>query len=116
MKMPEWIKPALVGAGAGAAVLALLGFSWGGWMTSGAADELAAQRTTEAIASVLTPYCVAESKSDPKSAEVLAAMDEASSYQRRGILENAGWATPMGAEEPNHALARECLAALEAKS
>jgi hypothetical protein len=46
------------------------------------------------------------------SAKVLAEIEEASRFQRRGIVEKAGWATPLGAEKPDRALAEACLGEL----
>ena len=61
-----------------------------------------------AVASALTPYCVQNSQNDPSSTVVMAELQEASTYQRRGIVEKAGWATPLGAEKPDRALAEAC--------
>ena len=33
MNVPSYLKPALTGAVIGAAALAIVGFSWGGWVT-----------------------------------------------------------------------------------
>jgi hypothetical protein len=41
-------------------------------------------------------------------------MKAASSYQRSGIVEKAGWATPLGAEKPNSDVAKACGTALSA--
>jgi hypothetical protein len=112
MQIPVWIKPALLGAGAGAIALAIVGFAWGGWVTGGTAQDTAAKESAAAIAAALTPYCVARAESDPQSIQVLAELKAASSYSRRGIVEKAGWATPLGAEEPNRALAQACQLAL----
>lgn len=112
MKFPEWTKPALVGAGAGAVALVSVGFGWGGWMTSGSAAEQSNKQSIAAVAAVLTPYCVQNSKQDPKSVDIMAELKKASLYQRRGIVENAGWATPLGAERPDRALAEACQIAL----
>ena len=112
MNTPEWTKPALTGAGIGAIVLAIVGFSWGGWMTSGSAKDMSNKQSTAAVAAVLTPYCVEMSKSDPKKADVLAELDAAAKFRRRGVIEEAGWATPLGAEKPDRALAEACQAAL----
>jgi alpha/beta superfamily hydrolase len=112
MQFPTWIKPALLGAGVGAIALAFVGFTWGGWVTGGAAQTMADKSSTAAIAAVLTPYCLERSQSDPKSVEILAELKAASSYGRRGIVEKAGWATPLGTEAPNTALAQACQLAL----
>ncbi len=112
MQIPEWTKPALVGAGAGALALAVAGFGWGGWMTSSAAAQMSGKQSIAATAMALTPYCVQKSQSDPKSTDVLAEINNASVYKRRGIVEESGWATPLGADKPDRALAEACLAAL----
>lgn len=108
MKSPEWTKPALSGAALGAVVVAIVGFGWGGWMTSSAATQMSSRDAIAAVASALTPYCVESSKTDPKSTDVMTKLKEASLYQRREIVADAGWATPLGAERPHAALAQAC--------
>ncbi len=112
MQLPEWTKPGLLGAGAGAVALAIVGFGWGGWMTTSAAAKLSYKESLAAATSALTPYCVRNSQNDPNSIDVLAQIDKANSYQKRGIVEKSGWATPLGAEKPDPALAAACLLAL----
>lgn len=112
MQLPEWTKPALFGAGAGAAALAIVGFSWGGWMTGNAAAEMSNKRSMAATARALTPYCLQKSQDDPRLADVLAELEKANSFKRRGIVEESGWATPLDAEKPDRALAEACLIAL----
>ena len=109
MQLPQWTKPALLGAGTGAVALAVVGFGWGGWMTGGSAAEMSSKDSMAAIASALAPYCVQMSQSDPKSTEILTELKAANTYQRRGIVEKAGWATPLGAEKPDRALAQACV-------
>ncbi|MCP4316274.1 MAG: hypothetical protein GY789_09710 [Hyphomicrobiales bacterium] len=112
MQLPEWTKPALLGAGAGAIALAIIGFSWGGWMTGSSAAKMSSKDSMAAMVTALTPYCVQKSQADPNSTDLLAKLKEASSYQRRGIIEEAGWATPLDAEKPVRALADACQIAL----
>lgn len=112
MQIPVWTKPALVGAGCGAIALAIVGFSWGGWVTTGGAQKIAQNETSSAIAVALTPYCLERSQSDPLSAKILADLKASSTYGRRVIVEKAGWATPLGMETPNSALAQACQLAL----
>lgn len=104
--------PALYGAAAGAVALAIVGFSWGGWVTGGTAAEMSDKASVAAVAVALTPYCVENAKMDPQSAAVLAELQSAASYQRRGVIEDAGWATPLGADKPDRALATACQAEL----
>jgi len=112
MKIPEWTKPGLTGAVVGAIALAIVGFSWGGWMTGGSVAEMSSKESAAATVAALTPYCVQRSLDDPMAADVLAEIGEASAFQRRSIIEKAGWATPLGADKPVRALAVACGEAL----
>lgn len=114
MKTPEWITPAVYGAVGGALALAIIGFTAGGWVTGGTAKTMAESASVDAVVAVMTPYCVAQSKSAPNSMEVLAALKAAKSYDRREIIEKAGWATPLGSSGPNRALAISCNSAIAA--
>ena len=58
MQLPTWLKPALLGAGVGAIALAIVGFSWGGWVTGGSEKDMALMQSNVAVAAALTPYCV----------------------------------------------------------
>ena len=73
---------------------------------------MSSDASAAAVTMALTPYCVQNSKNDPRSIEVLAELESASTFQRRGIVEKAGWATPLGAVKPNRALADACQIAL----
>ena len=114
MQFPDWTKPALAGAAAGAVALAFVGFTWGGWTTAGAAKELSRKDTIAALVAALTPYCLERSASDPNSVTLMAEIKAASTYNRRAIVEKAGWATPLGMEKPNTELAQACQLALSA--
>ena len=113
MNMPEWTAPSLYGAAVGAIALAIVGFNWGGWVTGGTAQKQSDSASAAAIASIMTPIA-SQSKSDPKSVEILAELKAAPAYSRRGVIEKAGWATPLGAEKPNSDLAKACELALAA--
>src|SRR5438477_6794938 len=58
MNAPSQLKPALWGAVGGAVALAVVGFTWGGWVTSSKAGVLARQQVQAALVEVLTPMCV----------------------------------------------------------
>ncbi|MCY0093341.1 hypothetical protein [Hoeflea ulvae] len=113
MQIPKWTQPALLGACAGAVALAIVGFNWGGWMTSTSAADMSNDESKAAVAMVLTPYCVQKSENDPLAAGVLAELKDANGYKRRGIVEKAGWATPLGADKPDRDLAEACQIALD---
>ena len=112
MNIPDWTKPALTGAAIGAVALAIVGFTWGGWVTGGTAAQMASEQSDASVVAALLPYCIDASKSDPASAAVMTKLRDSTSYARRGIVEEAGWATPEGAEAPNRDLASACATAL----
>lgn len=107
MQMPTWLKPGLMGAGVGAIALAIVGFSWGGWVTGGSAQDMARKAASTAVAMALTPYCV-EQAGTPEGASVVTELKGAATYSRKAIVEKAGWATPLGADKPNPDLAQAC--------
>lgn len=41
MNTPEWLKPGIYGALIGAVCVGVVGFTWGGWVTGGTANERA---------------------------------------------------------------------------
>ena len=115
MNMPEWLKPALYGAVAGAIVVAVVGFSWGGWVTGGSADRMAADKARQEVVAALVPICIEQSKQDPKVSETLAQLKAASNYKRSDMLMEAGWATMPGSIDPNRSVASACMEQLAAQ-
>jgi len=109
MQVPSELKPGLWGAAGGAIVLAVLGFTGGGWMTTGTANKLADQRADSAVVEVLTPICVESFQQDGNAIVNLAALKKISSTWEQGnYLEKGGWATRPGALSPDYVLARAC--------
>jgi len=127
VELPKWTVPSLQGAVAGAVVLTIIGFNWGGWVTEGTASKMTQEASNSAVAAALTPHCIARSVADaaltphciarsvadPASADIIAAIEKASTWQKRTIIEKAGWATPLGSEKPSWELAESCLIQLE---
>jgi hypothetical protein len=104
MSIPKLSKPAIYSATVGAALLAINGFSWGGWVTGSTAREIAA----DAVVAALVPICIDQSKRDPQFAEKIHRLKNNQSYQRSDTLMKAGWATMPGANEPNRQVASAC--------
>ena len=116
MRIPEWVRPALYGAVAGAVALSIVGFSWGGWMTTRTADKMASEQARLAVVAALVPICLQQVKLDPQSPVTLAEMEKArSSYERTNMLMQTGWATIPGASEADRGLASACVDKLEAQ-
>jgi dienelactone hydrolase len=115
MKIPEWVKPGLYGAATGAVALAIVGFSWGGWVTGSTAQNMASDMARTQVVAALVPICVEQSKHDPKVDETLAKMKAAMSYRRSDMLMKAGWATMPGSNDPDSYVARACMDTLAAQ-
>jgi hypothetical protein len=112
-KLPATTKPFLWGAATGAIALAIVGFSWGGWVTGGKAQALAGARADQAMIASLTPICVAQFQKSPKAQANLAALKEIDSWQQGEYVSKGGWATmPGGAAEPNREVAAACAQAI----
>lgn len=113
--LPEWMRPGLYGAAAGAVALAVVGFSWGGWVTGGTANQMASDHARLEVVAALVPICVQQSKQDPQVVETLANLKDAGTFQRSDMLMKAGWATMPGSSDPNRMVARECMEKLAAQ-
>jgi hypothetical protein len=108
MQTPEWLKPGLYGAACGAAALAVIGFSWGGWVTGGTARTMAADQSKAEVVTALSLICVDQSKRDPQLVERVALLKAASSYERGDLVMKNGWATMPGTTEGNRLVAIAC--------
>jgi len=85
------LKPGLWGAAGGAIVVAILGFTRGGWTTAGATDKLANERADLAVVAVLTPICVESFRRNGNATANLAALKNLSSTWEQGdFLEKRG--------------------------
>ncbi|MGF1628141.1 MAG: hypothetical protein ACFCUT_01585 [Kiloniellaceae bacterium] len=109
MNAPEWLKPVAYGSVAGAIALAIVGFSWGGWVTGGTADKMANDHARQEVVAALVPICVEQSRLDPRLTETLAQLQAATNYKRSDMLMEAGWATMPGSTDPNRAVASACM-------
>src|SRR4051794_21437334 len=58
MKLTPKMESMLWGAVGGAAALAIIGFTFGGWVTGGKAKEMAQLQTDKAVTAALSPICV----------------------------------------------------------
>lgn len=116
MNTPEWLKPGLYGALIGAGVLGIAGFSWGGWVTGGTAQDRAMAMSHDDVVAAMVPVCLDMARTDPGRVAKLASIRAASTYQRRDALMDAGWATVPGTSEPDRDIAQDCLKLLDVDS
>ena len=113
MTIPIWVKPAAWGVVLGSILTMIVGFSYGGWTTSGTALQQAKQRADTAVTAALVPLCVAQSKADRGAAQKLAALRAiTSSYEQHEFVTKTGWATVPGSEGPNRDVAEACTSVL----
>ncbi len=113
MNTPEWLKPGIYGAVVGAIFTVVAGFSWGGWLTAGNAEEMASDMAKDNVIAALLPVCVEMAQNDINRTAKLATIQEASTYKRRDAVMAAGWATVPGSDSPNRDLAQACIAGLQ---
>jgi hypothetical protein len=93
MQAPSQLKPALWGAVGGAVALAILGFTWGGWITGGKADVLARQQIQTALVEALTPICVDKFNRATDAPAKLAELKKiTSSWDRERFVRDNDWA------------------------
>ena len=93
MEAPSQLKPVLWGAVGGAVVLATIGFTWGGWLTSSKADVMARQQVQAALVEVLTPICVDKfSRAVDAQARLVELKKITSSWDRERFVRENDWA------------------------
>jgi alpha/beta superfamily hydrolase len=93
----------------GAVASMVIGFSWGGWMTGGTANKIAAERADTAVVAALTPICVEKFLQNSDAKANLAVLQKIStSWEQGQYLEKGGWATQPGATSSDYHLARAC--------
>lgn len=109
MKKPTWAKPGIYGLLTGSVATAFVGFSWGGWMTSSSASEMAVERSRTDVAAALVPVCLQASRADPERIAKLATINEAVAFRRTDAVLATGWATPPGEDTPSRDLAMACV-------
>ena len=78
----------------------ILGFTWGGCVTGGTADEIAVNAKESGQAELAATVCVEKFMRESDAAVRLAQLKEQSPWQRDGFIEEGGWATLTGYEEP----------------
>jgi hypothetical protein len=91
------------------ALTMIIGFAWGGWVTGAASRRMAETVAEDAVADRLASICVGQFNQDPGKDQKLQALKETSTYERRAYIQDQGWATMPGDEEPDRAVADECV-------
>ena len=109
----EKIKTALTGAVYGAAALAIIGFTWGGWLTSGAAEARAKASSQAATVAALAPICATQFRTAPDAAAQHVIFLTKGSWEQQKIVEAAGWAKMPGSTDAMPGVAEACSGLIE---
>jgi hypothetical protein len=112
----EKIKTGLWGAAGGAVVLAIVGFNYGGWVTSGTAEGMARQSAAAAVAERLGAICLAQLDRDAAKSQKLKEMQGKDSWDQSKFIETQAWAIMPGADKPESGVAEACAKQLTAKT
>ena len=104
----EKIKQGLWGAAGGAVVLAVIGFTWGGWVMGGTAQRMADEAAQEAVVARLAPICIEQFNQISEKDQKLQKLKDTDSWERSDYVEKQGWATMPGEKDPDSKVAKKC--------
>jgi hypothetical protein len=102
------IKPAIVGVIGGAVLLAIIGFTWGGWSTKATADTAANKLAASSVVMALAPICLNQFQKSPDMAMKQANFMKLSAGERGSFVEKGGWAMMPGATTTDRKVADAC--------
>jgi hypothetical protein len=91
-------------------VTMVVGFSWGGWVTGGAAQKSGEAMARDAVIQRLAPICVAQFTQDPEKDLKLKELEEiTSSWERSSYLKNQTWAIMPGEDVADSKVSDACI-------
>lgn len=108
MKLPENLGLYIRGAIIGGIATAIVGFSWGGWVTGGTAQKEATAASHAAVVSALAPICAARFQAQAEAAAKLSDLAKTSSWERGQVISKAGFATIAGNASVESDVASAC--------
>lgn len=108
LKFPPQTKPALWGGVGGVVLCAILGFTWGGWVTGATAREEAAESAHDARVAALAPVCAQRFRAQVDATDQLAKLAAAGFWERAGVVEKSGAALIPGSTKVDDDVARAC--------
>jgi hypothetical protein len=102
-------KTAMFWACVGCVVATLvIGFTWGGWVTGGTAQAMAADAASTAKAELVAAACVDRFMASPDAKAQLATLKKTSSWERDEYLEKGGWLSVVKGNKPVDGAADIC--------
>ncbi|MFM9990473.1 MAG: hypothetical protein ACKVOY_03475 [Burkholderiaceae bacterium] len=112
MKFPAQTETAVWGAVAGAVILSILGFGFGGWQTSKQATSAGDSRVTQAVSKALAPVCAEMFKRDARFTNNLVELKKIDEWSRGSFIEKGGWGKMPTAAELDSDTSKACAALL----
>ncbi|MBI2740764.1 MAG: hypothetical protein HYX38_30030 [Rhodospirillales bacterium] len=109
MKIPQNTTPLIQGAVVGAIACAIVGFTWGGWVTGGTARKDAVMAAHEATVTALAPFCAERFRAQGDAPARMAELAKASTWERSKVLEKSGFASLPGSKTGDSDIARACV-------
>ena len=104
----QQLTPLLQGAAAGAIACAVIGFTWGGWVTAASARTDAGLAAHTATVEALAPVCAERFRGQGEATAKLADLSKASTWERGSLVEKSGFANLPGGKGSNPDIARAC--------
>lgn|SRR5690606_16139904 len=86
----------------------IIGFTWGGWVTGGSAESMAARAAQDAREQLVASICVERFVTAPNAAGKLEELKKASSWERDDFIEDGGWAKIVALDEAVPGAAEAC--------
>jgi|SRR6185295_440730 hypothetical protein len=112
----EKIKLGAWSAAGGAAILAIFGFNYGGWVTGGTAAAMAKEIAVDAVADRLGKICAAQFNRDSEKNAKLKEMKEKDLWERGRYVEKQPWAIMPGDDKVDNKVADACAKHLSENS
>ncbi|MFH1080756.1 MAG: hypothetical protein V1766_10965 [Pseudomonadota bacterium] len=108
-EMEGKIKYGVWGLISGAVIAMIIGFVWGGWVTSSTSQA----KSDAAVLASQAAICVAQYVKEPNSQEKLKEFEAIESYKRYEFIEKGGWDKMPGQKEARSGVSSACVAGLE---
>jgi hypothetical protein len=107
------LKRLLQGAAAGAVVVMIVGFNWGGWTLGSTVEKVAQERADAALVAALAPICVDQFRQAANAPANLTELSKINyAWDRRAYIEKGGWAMMPGSDKADSAVVRACAETL----
>ena len=107
-EIPKETKPFLLGALAGAVLIAWIGFDLGGWKTGGTSERLAKRQADSAVVAAHARICSVQFNSAKNLPARLAELQKTERWSRGAVVTKGGFATMPGEKEPTQGVSEAC--------